>query len=348
MRAMRRFPSWFSASFVAAGLVSVGGCRAEGKAVRAQDPPGRAPTVRTAEVARLGTSEAAAPGVVRARQRAALAARIPASVVELPYREGERVAAGAVLARLDDAALRSAVAAAEAASAAAQADLGRIEGLLGKGAATPRESDDALTRAAAARAAWDGAKDHLAYAVLRAPFAGRVGARPVSVGDVVSPGTTLIELEGETGYEIVAAADAALARAIRPGAEVQAVVDGLAAPLEARVTAVSPAGDPATHRFELRADLPAAEGVRSGLFARLALGVSSETPRLIVPRSSLIERGGLTGVFVVADGRAWLRWVAIGATELDRAEVRAGVEAGERVAVDPSGLSDGVAVVEAR
>jgi RND family efflux transporter MFP subunit len=324
----------------------VGGCRHEDKAVRAQDPPGPARAVRTAAVARLGTAEAAVPGVVRARQRAALAARIPASVVELPYREGDRVAAGAVLARLDDAALRSAVAAAEAAAAAAQADLGRIESLLGKGAATPRETDDARSRAAAARAAWDGARDNLAYAVLRAPFAGRVGARPVSVGDVVSPGATLIELEGETGHEIVAAVEASLAGAIRPGAEVPAVVDGLAVALKAKVTAVSPAGDPATHRFELRADLPPAEGLRSGLFARLALGVSSETPRLVVPRSSLIERGGLTGVFVVSEGRARLRWVAVGGSEGDRTEVRAGIEAGERVALDPSGLSDGVAVAE--
>jgi hypothetical protein len=51
-------------------------------------------------------------------------------------------------------------------------------------------------------------------------------------------------------------------------------------------------------------------------------------------------------VFVVSEGRARLRWVAVGGSEGDRTEVRAGIEAGERVALDPSGLSDGVAVAE--
>ena len=46
------------------------------------------------------------PGAVQARQRATLSARMPASVTELPYQEGERVEAGAVVVRLDDGALR--------------------------------------------------------------------------------------------------------------------------------------------------------------------------------------------------------------------------------------------------
>ena len=72
--------------------------------------------------------------------------------------------------------------------------------MLAKDAATPRERDEAAARAAAARAVFEGARDNLAYAVLRAPFAGRVGSRPVDVGEVVSPGTALIEIEGEGGF----------------------------------------------------------------------------------------------------------------------------------------------------
>jgi hypothetical protein len=51
-------------------------------------------------------------------------------------------------------------------------------------------------------------------------------------------------------------------------------------------------------------------------------------------------------VFVVADGRARLRWVAVGETARGLTEVRAGIEAGERVALDPAALHDGVAVEE--
>ena len=60
----------------------------------------------------------------------------------------------------------------------------------------------------------------------------------------------------------------------------------------------------------------------------------------------MFARGGLQGVYVVAEGKARLRWVAVGATTAGRTEIRAGVEAGERVALEPSGLGDGVRVSE--
>jgi RND family efflux transporter MFP subunit len=304
--------------------------------------------VATAAVVRVLGGEIAVPGTVRSRNRATLSARLSASVLEVPHREGERVAAGAVVVRLDATALRSAVAAAESSRTAAEAERRRAESLLAKGAATPRETEDAVARAAGASAVWEGAKDNLAYAVLRAPFAGRIAAKPVNVGDVVSPGTTLIEIEGEGGFELQATLEADLATSLRPGFKAKALVDGHETPLAAVVRSIAPAGDPTTHRFEVRADLPSAAGVRSGLFGRLVLPAAGAEPRLLVPSKAVLARGGLSGVFVVAEGKARLRWIAAGAVSEGQTEVRAGLEAGERVALDPSGLHDGAPVTEER
>jgi membrane fusion protein, multidrug efflux system len=304
-------------------------------------------TIVTAAVERSGgAGTVAVPGTVQARQRAALAARIPASVVSLPFREGERVRAGAVVARLDDAALRSGLAAAEAAATAADADRARMEALLKKGAATPRECEESRARAAGAAAAVASARDGLAYAALRAPFDGTVSSRPVNVGDVASPGATLIEIEGDGGLEVRATVDADKVGLLRKGASLLAVVDGHE-PLAATVSVVSAAADAATHRFEVRADLPRAPGLRSGLFARLLVPAAVGEPQLSVPRAAVFERGGLTGTFVVAEGTARLRWVAVGSTTGERTELRAGVEAGERVALRPADLVDGQRVVDA-
>jgi len=294
-----------------------------------------------------GTGTVAVPGTVQARQRATLAARIPASVTALPWREGERVRAGAVVARLDDTALRSGLTAAEATATAADIDLARVESLLGKGAATPREAEASRARAAAAAAAVAAARDDLAHAALRAPFEGTVSSRPVNVGDVVSPGTTLIEIEGSGGLEVRASVEAEMVSLLRRGLVVGAVVDGQPEPLAATVGAVSAAADAATHRFEVKADLPPAPGLRSGLFARLLVPVAAGEPRLVVPTEAVFERGGLSGVFVVTAGTARLRWVAVGSTTGALTELRAGVEAGERVARQPAGLVDGQPVVEA-
>jgi hypothetical protein len=66
----------------------------------------------------------------------------------------------------------------------------------------------------------------------------------------------------------------------------------------------------------------------------------------VIPAGSVVRRGGLALVFVVAGGTARLRWVALGAADGASVEVRAGLAAGERVARDPEGLSDGMAVRE--
>ncbi len=334
---------------VAVSLLAVALAACSGRREKpAAETPAAAParTVATTRVERVAGGETSVAGVVRARQRASLAARVTASVVELPYREGAEIAEGAVVVRLDESAQRASVGAAEAALNAAAADLRRVEALLQKGAATPREREDAEARAAAGRAGLESARDQLSYAVLRAPFAGRLAARLIDVGDVVSPGVPLVEIEGGAGLEVVAGVDAALASALVVGTTLSVEVDGQPAALTARVTAASPAADSTTHRFEVRAQLQNAPGLRSGLFARLLVPAAGAQPRLVVPNAVLVHRGGLTGVFVVDGTLARLRWVAAGRAEGERTEVRAGLEAGERVVLDPGDLTDGAAVSE--
>src|SRR5262245_16034021 len=241
------------------------GRSAQGPAPTAGEP---ARVVTTVAVDAPESDGVAVPATVAARERATLVARVPGAVVALPYREGEAVRQGEVVARVEDRALRSAVAAAEAAKAAAEADRARVETLLARGAATPQEADQARARAAAARAEVASARDALGAAELRAPFGGRVSARPAHVGDVVLPGTPILAIEGAAGLEVVATVEASSAARIRVGDEVSVEVDGQASPLTALVRAVSGAGDPATHRVEVRADLPAAAGLRSGLVRR--------------------------------------------------------------------------------
>jgi RND family efflux transporter MFP subunit len=174
------------------------------------------------------------------------------------------------------------------------------------------------------------------------------------VGDVVMPGTPLLEIDGESGLEVVATLDEDAVGRLSPGAHVAVDVDGQSSPIEATIRAVAPSGDAMTHRAQVRADLPARTGVRSGMFARLRLAsvpavkgsAAAQEARLVVPESALVRRGGLVGVFVASEGRARLRWIAVGEPAEGTVEVRAGLRNGERVVIDPSGLVDGAAVEE--
>ena len=308
-------------------------------------PPPRA--VHTSLVRSVAAGGGVVPATVVARSRAALTPRTMAAVTALPLREGDHFPAGALLARLDDRALVAAHAAAAAAAAAGEADRARTESLLARGAATPREAEQARAQAEAARAALLAARESLSYAELRAPFAGTVASSPAHVGDIVGPGSTLLEIEGLDGLELRAELDGVQTAGLRAGQRLVAEVDGVAGPLTATVRSLSTAGDPATHRFELRAAVPRTPGLRSGLFARLTLPAADGPARLVVPPSAVFARGGLTGVFVVSEGRAWLRWIAPGTSGPEGAEVRAGLDDGERVVREAArDLQDGQPVTE--
>jgi hypothetical protein len=100
-----------------------------------------------------------------------------------------------------------------------------------------------------------------------------------------------------------------------------------------------------SHRVWIRARVEGGAGLRSGSFARLELPAGEPAAGAVsLPRSALVERGDLTGAFVVEDGRARLRWLALGEPAGDRVAVRAGLRAGERVIDAPGALADGAAV----
>jgi membrane fusion protein (multidrug efflux system) len=65
---------------------------------------------------------------------------------------------------------------------------------------------------------------------------------------------------------------------------------------------------------------------------------------LLVPRSALVERGDLTGVFVIRGGRAELRLLALGEPAGAQVAVRAGLGAGEVIVDAPGALRDGQAI----
>src|SRR6185436_19483766 len=111
----------------------------------------------------------------------------------------------------------------------------RVVTLVSQGAVARREGEQANARAAAARAAAEAAREALGYAELRAPFAGHVSARAANVGDVVMPGTVLVEIDGNGGLEVVATVDEESVARLSLGAHVTVDVDGQSSPLDATV-----------------------------------------------------------------------------------------------------------------
>jgi RND family efflux transporter MFP subunit len=278
-------------------------------------------------------------GSIAAVRRAVVSTRTAASVRSVEVEEGARVGRGALLVRLADDEVRAQLASARTALATAAAQERRMDTLAAHDAATAVERDQARAQRAQAEAAVSAARAALAYTEIRAPFAGTVQARRASAGDLVGPGQPLLELEG-SDLELVASLSDEEARGIAIGRVVRFEAGGEAG--TARVTALAAGGDPLAHRRTVRARVQQGGGaLRSGTFARLALPAGAGAPGVWVPRTALVERGDLTGVFVAAGAQAQLRWVALGEGAGDRVPVRAGLAAGEAVIDGPGALRDG-------
>ncbi|BDG02882.1 efflux RND transporter periplasmic adaptor subunit [Anaeromyxobacter oryzae] len=310
---------------------------AEHHAPAAASAPARVRVVTTAPA--QGTRWVA--GSLAAVRRAVVSTRTAASVRSVEVEEGAHVHQGALLVRLSDDDVRAQLAAAETALVTAAAQARRIEALAAQRSATPVELDQARAQRAQAEAAVSAARAALAYTEIRAPFAGTVQARRVNAGDLVGPGQPLLELEGSE-LEVVASLSDAEASGIAIGQTIRFEAGGEAG--AAQVSALAVGGDPLSHRRTLRARVhQGGATLRSGTFARLVLPAGAEAPAraVSVPRSALVERGDLTGVFVAAGGLAQLRWLALGDGVGDRVPVRAGLAAGEAVIDAPGALRDG-------
>jgi RND family efflux transporter MFP subunit len=300
--------------------------------------------VRTARVVAADAAWTDAPGAIEAKNIATVASRLSAVIERVLVEQGDTVRRGDILVKLDGRDISAQVNATEATARAARAQRERIGSLFDKEAATKQELEQAERQDQAAAAAVSAAKSQLDYVVLRAPFDGRVADKMVGQGDLAAPGQRLLTIQGTGALRAAASVPGLVAGTLTLGQKVQVVLDD-GSVVSSTISVLSPAADPISRRFVVKADLAADSSARAGSFARLRLPtVMSGEPLAMVPKGSLVQRGALIGLFVVEEGRARLRWVSAGQPDGDLVPVRAGLAVGEEFILDPAGLTDGSAV----
>lgn len=181
------------------------------------------------------------------------------------------------------------------------------------------------------RARMASAGKQLGNATVRAPFAGVVGQKSVSAGDVVQPGTLLFTVVDPGSMRLEAAIPVEQLRDVRVGLPVTFSVTGYGdREFLGRVTRVSPVVDPVTRQVQIMASVPnAGRALVGGLQATGRLSTSARSG-LVAPDGAIDERGASPAVLRVKRGVVERVNVALGARD----------EAGELVEIT-SGLTTG-------
>jgi membrane fusion protein (multidrug efflux system) len=337
------------AAVLAAGLLACGGGDSAGGPPQGQPPQASPVEVATARLDPLSV-RLASVGSMQADNIVEVRPETAGKVASIPVDEGQTVARGAVLVRLDDRELAAELAAAEAAVHRNETELANLEtrlqrnrGLFETGAISRQTLDDlessheaAAARLEEARAQRDLAARRLDKMVLRAPFAGTAGSRDVYPGDFVKEGQALFTLVDADPLRVEFTVPEQYVDRLEIGSPVTVQVRSLPGrDFAGRLSFISPRVDATSRTVSLKAEVPNPDGqLRAGQFADVELELERREDALVVPEAAIVPRGGENYVFVVdGEGKARERKVVLGQRETGRVEVRSGVAAGDRVVV---------------
>lgn len=301
-------------------------------------------------------------GAIEAERSATVRAELSAAVMQTHAEAGQRVGAGAVLARLDDSAIRdqelsarAAVATAQNANDIAKRELERADALEKAGAIATRDLERARNGALAAQtqlanavAMHSSARKQQSKTFIVAPFAGVVSAKQANAGDVVSPGAALFTVVDPSTMRLEASIPAEALSVVRVGLPVEFRVAGYSSRrFTGRVTRVNPTADPTTRQVRIIASIPnTGAALVGGLFAEGRVATEIRTAPT-VPISAVDEGGVRPYVMRIKNGRVEKVEIEIGLRDeqSETVEARSGVVPGDTVLLGTArGLTAGTPV----
>jgi membrane fusion protein (multidrug efflux system) len=298
----------------------------------------RAPPLVKAEAAipMVFVDRIEAVGTARANEQVTLSAPVTERIVRLNFDDGAFVRAGQVIAVLRQAEQNAELSEANARQREAQQQLRRVEALKDRGFATRSSYDTQVAAAAATRAQAQQVQAQIGDRVVRAPFAGWVSLRNISVGAMAGQGTEIATVSDLSTIKLDFTVPETMLAAIREGLVISARAAAYPdRPFNGTIRTIDPVIDPNTRAVTVRARLPNPDrALRPGMMMNVAIESASRTA-LSVPELAVLGEGDSLFVFALGPDRRVHRMpVRTGAHVDGRVEIVAGLRPGQRVVTE--------------
>ena len=302
-------------------------------------------------------------GQLDSPQNVEVRARVEAFVEKVLFTEGTEVAEGAPLFLLDKKPFQERLAAAKGMEAEAKAqlnkyekDVARLKPLAEKKAIPQQDLDNAEASVEVGKASVLSAKAHvesvmldLGYCDVHAPIAGLIGAKQVSIGELVGKGQPTLLATMSTLDPIWFYCAVSEAQYLKAEAEVRQkgrqiaqlpvtliLTDGSVHPAKGKFVFIDRAVDPKTGTLRVRAEFPNPEKLlRPGMFGRINVDLGVRPNSILVPERAVVELQGKNFVWVIGtDNKATQRAVKVGETLGENVLIAEGLKPGERIVVE--------------
>lgn len=296
---------------------------------------GRGPTsVRAVIVAGSALDEdLRVTGTLLPNEQVELQSESSGKIIGIYFREGESVGRGKLLVRINDAELRAQLKRATHRRTLAAAKETRTRQLLEKNAVSAADYDVAISELNTANAEIELIRAQLDKTEVRAPFAGTIGFRAVSVGSYISPVTRIATISSTNPVKIEFYVPERYSSAVRPGSTIRFSVDGSERLNAGTVYAIEPRVEQSTRTLQVRATAPNPGGaLMPGSFAEVALRLARSEEAITIPSEAIVpQAGGKAAVFIASGGKAEQRQVDVGLRTASSVQIISGLSAGDTV-----------------
>jgi RND family efflux transporter MFP subunit len=288
--------------------------------------------------------------VLKSRRSTEIRPQVEGIITQIFVKSGDTVTSGRPLLQIDPAKQQATVQSEEAGRVAQEAavhyaeqQFERAKQLLGVGAISQQEYDQAESALRTAKATWAVTdarvrenQVQLRYFRVTAPTAGIVGDIPVRVGDRVQTETVLTTIDQNAGLEVYVQVPIERAQDIKRGLRVRLLDSQGKTQAESRIDFVSPQVDDRTQSILAKAPVPTGKGFRNDQFVRAQV-IWREEPGLTVPAVAVTRINGQYFAFVAEPaGKGFVahqRSVKLGDLVGNDYIVVDGLKAGERLIV---------------
>lgn len=342
---------------ISVAMLLFSGC---GGGEEVSEPP---PVVRPVKLLTVGGgsegTEAIFPGRVAAGKQVDLAFRVGGPLIELPVKEGEKVAKGQIVAKIDPRDFRIKLSSAQARYDKAEADIERLAALYEKDAASKAQLDQARASRDVTRASLDDAHADLSDTELRAPFASHVGQKFIENFQDVQAKQAILSLVGIDTIEIQVDLPESIIARLRTqrtsNAKAFARFDaapGREFPLE--LTELATQADPLTQTYRATLVMPQPEGVNilpgmtAEVIGRLPATEGDNAPIVIPAVAVAADDSGSAYLWVVEQESMTVHRRSVTTGEpvgSDQIQVISGIGSGETIAISAvSRLREGMII----
>jgi membrane fusion protein (multidrug efflux system) len=271
-------------------------------------------------------------GSIEANEAVTLRSEVAGLVTGIYFKEGSNVGKGATLVKINDRDIQAQLREVITRENLSASNENRAKQLLAKGAISQEEYDTSLAELQALKSQVQLIRAQLAKTTIIAPFSGKVGLRNISMGEYITPSTTIANLLSTNPVKINFSIPEKYVSQLNSNSNISFTIDGSNKTFSGKVFAIEPGINQTTRTLQIKALAQNASGeLLPGSFAKVKLSLATIKDAILIPTEAVIPVLKGKVVYISKNGKAQQVPVETGTRTADKILVLSGLNVGDTV-----------------